>query len=961
MAVPGEVYKLVERFDCNLAAYKRGELNEETVKNEFINPLFVHLGWDMYNERGNPGTHRDVIYEDNVKVGGGTKAPDYGFYVGGARKFFLEAKKPSVKVWSDPHPAFQLRRYAWSAKLPFGLLTDFEELAIYDCYLEPNKADRASTARLSFYTYNQYVEEKQWDEIYSLFSREAVLDGSLDKSTEPTGRKRGVQTIDNMFLKEIENWREALAFDLASLNDLDQYELNYAVQMTIDRLIFLRMAEDRGIEDYKRLLSVTNSLRVYDRLCELFREAEERYNSSLFHFQKKDKSADRFTLGLKISHEVLTDIIKGLYYPESPYEFSVLPIDVLGQVYERFLGKVIRLENGHKAVVEEKPEVRKAGGVYYTPTYIVDYIVEHTVGKLLEKKTPRQASKLKIVDPACGSGSFLIGAYQYLLDWHRNYYIEDGPEKYPNKLHQGPGGQWLLTIGEKKNILLNNIYGIDIDPQAVEVTKLSLLLKVLEGESQESIDTRLRLFHERALPDIDNNIKCGNSLISSDFYDDEQMMLLDEEEHRRINVFDWESNFPQVFTVNDPGFNTVIGNPPYGIVFDEYTKPYLEHRYASFVRNNDNYAAFSQRAVELLAANGMFGFIVPNTFLIGPFFNTLKQTILDATYVERIVDFGLHQVFTEPNVFTAILLLRRRAQPEDYDENDTEFVKVESLHKFAQSDSCRVVNRSSLDSLLWTPENPLVVKSFQKASALDELAWVKDVGLNYWTKGRGKTRGGSIADRVLYEGEAQHPQDKPYLKGRDISRYTAKSAKHWLRHDYRNQLDPTVDTFRYSPEFLEREKIVYRQTADRIIATLELNRLLTDKTLHTIVIRDERREELDPLYLLGLLNSRFLTYLYQVLAQEEGRTFAQVKIFRMKQLPIRLIDPYDPDDEVRHDRIVKLVERMLALHDQLATARTSLEKERVQRQIDYIDNQIDQLVYELYGLTEEEFELVEGG
>ena len=228
------------------------------------------------------------------------------------------------------------------------------------------------------------------------------------------------------------------------------------------------------------------------------------------------------TLGLAIDDRPLREILTNLYYPESPYEFSVLPAEILGQVYERFLGKVIRLTKGGQAKVEEKPEVRKAGGVYYTPAFIVDYIVKHTVGKLVQGKTPKEAAACGCLDPACGSGSFLIGAYQYLLDWHRDRYLEDDPEQRARgrnpMLYRNGRGQWRLTAAHRKQILLNNIYGVDIDPQAVEVTKLSLLLKVLEGESDETVSNQLRLFHERALPDLAANIKCGNSLVGSDYY-----------------------------------------------------------------------------------------------------------------------------------------------------------------------------------------------------------------------------------------------------------------------------------------------------------------------------------------------------------------------------------------------------------------------------------------------------------
>ena len=270
------------------------------------------------------------------------------------------------------------------------------------------------------------------------------------------------------------------------------------------------------------------------------------------------------TLGLKIDDKVLQDILKNLYYPDSPYVFREIPSDILGQVYERFLGKVIRLTAGHQAKVEEKPEVRKAGGVFYTPTFIVENIVQNTVGKLLEGKTPKEVARLKFLDPACGSGTFPLGAFQYLLDWHLKWYAdaEHDPEKWMTgknpAIYQSKDG-YRLTTAKKKEILLNNIFGVDIDPQAVEVTKLSLLLKVLEGESSETIGSQLALFQERVLPDLSRNIKCGNSLIGYDYF--EGRLLVEQAERERVNAFDWKAEFPQVFAQG--GFDAVFGNPPY--------------------------------------------------------------------------------------------------------------------------------------------------------------------------------------------------------------------------------------------------------------------------------------------------------------------------------------------------------------------------------------------------------------
>jgi hypothetical protein len=275
MAVPDGLIELIERFDRNLEAYRSGQYNETQVRREFIDPLFTLLGWDIDNKQGYAEAYKDVIHEDAIKVGGATKAPDYCFRIGGTRKFFLEAKKPSVNLKDDTSPAFQLRRYAWSAKLPLSILTDFEETAVYDCRVKPAKTDKAATARILYLNYTEYTQS--WDEIASIFSREAVLKGSFDKYAESSKVKKGTAEVDTAFLKEIESWRETLARNLALRNpQLTQRELNFAVQRTIDRIIFLRICEDRSIENYGRLMALQNGTRVYERLRELFHRADER-------------------------------------------------------------------------------------------------------------------------------------------------------------------------------------------------------------------------------------------------------------------------------------------------------------------------------------------------------------------------------------------------------------------------------------------------------------------------------------------------------------------------------------------------------------------------------------------------------------------------------------------------------------------------------------------------------------
>ena len=389
---PEKIKELVKRFEDNLKAYKSASYKEDQLRQEFINPFFEALGWDMENKAGAAPQYRDVIHEDSIKMAKGTKAPDYCFTLSGRKMFFVEAKKPSVKIKKDPEPAYQLRRYAWSAGLHLSILTNFAEFAVYEARKRPKKEDKPSTERIIYMTYKDYIDK--WEEIYSIFSKEAVLKGSFDRFAEDSRNKRGTAPVDEEFLREIEEWRVELARNIALRNsDLSVNELNYSVQRTIDRIIFLRMCEDMGAEKYGELLKTTEKENIYASLLKLYKKADEKYNSGLFHFKKEKgrfTEPDEITPNLKIDDKVLKRIIKGLYYPESPYEFSVLSPEILGQVYEQFLGKVIRLTKGHRAKVEEKPEVKKAGGVYYTPQYIVEYIVENTVGKLCKERPRRR-------------------------------------------------------------------------------------------------------------------------------------------------------------------------------------------------------------------------------------------------------------------------------------------------------------------------------------------------------------------------------------------------------------------------------------------------------------------------------------------------------------------------------------------------------------------------------------------
>jgi type I restriction-modification system DNA methylase subunit len=964
MSAPQEVSDLVDRFTEHADAYRSGAYNETQLRREFVDPMFKALGWDMDNVSGYAEAYKDVIHEDAIKIGGATKAPDYCFRIGGTRKFFLEAKKPSVDIKGDAHPAFQLRRYAWSAKLPLSILTDFEEFAVYDCRVEPALSDKAGVARVLYLGFKEY--DSRWEDIAKVFSREAILKGSFDKFAESNKAKRGTAEVDDAFLFEIEKWRADLARNLASRNpELSQRDLNFSVQRTIDRIVFLRICEDRRIEVYGRLQALQNGPHTYDRMRELFRQADERYNSGLFHFQKEKNRVeppDDLTPGLEIDDDTLKKILKRLYYPQSPYEFSVLPADILGQVYEQFLGKVIRLTESHQAKVEDKPEVKKAGGVYYTPTYIVEYIVKNTVGKLLENKAPKQAAKLRILDPACGSGSFLIGAYQYLLDWHRDWFVNHEPKKHATGrapvLYQAAGGEWKLTTAERKRILLQNVYGVDIDAQAVETTKLSLLLKVLEGESEQSLATQLRFFHERALPDLGSNIKCGNSLIGPDFYQQQEMLLLDDEERYRVNVFNWGDEFHEIMKAG--GFDAVIGNPPYGAYFYNQDKEYLKAKYPLQTYQLDSYLLFLEKAVrDLLRRNGFYGMIIPNPWLTNLFQTSVRRFVVQETRIHSIVHFKF-PVFPKVVVDTEILVLEKTVS-DRWEVNVSVVDKLEIFLSPALRTNIRHIKHAQqqwqeLDgdviNIFLTPaEKKLAAKCKKFGDRLDSFYEI-NVGVKPYQVGKGippQTR--KIVDERPFDSDRQVSSSyRPYLRGTDIGRFNiAPRETRFLRYG------PWLAEPRPAANFDAPEKLFMRQTGDRLVAALDRERRLCLNNMHVLVPKGGR---VSNSYLLGLINSKLLNWYYRTLNPEVGEALAEVKRANVAKLPIRDVDHNDPADKARHDQMVELVDRMLQLHEQLSVAKTDHAETNLQRQIDSTETRINELVYDLYGLSDQEIDLV---
>jgi type I restriction-modification system DNA methylase subunit len=1000
LETPKDIIELVKKFDSNQDYYRSNEYNETELRTEFINPFFEALGWDVYHKRYFRADEKEVKEEDEVEVIGDlkreVKSPDYSFRLLNKRKFFVEVKRPSMNVESSVSASFQLRRYAWSADLPISILTDFEEFSVYYCLTKPSRDDKATKSRLLYLRYEEYAE--RWNEIAALFSRDAVLNGSLDAYVLSIPDKKGAKRVDAALLDDISKWRNDLAKNIAKNNQsLSQKDLNYAVQMIIDRILFLRICEDRAIEPYAKLKQTSEGNGIYNRLGYLFKEADQIYNSGIFHFEEeKDRNEppDTITMNLNIDDSLLSDIILNLYYPYSPYVFSKIPADILGQVYEQFLGKVIQLGENRKVEIEYKPEVRKAGGVYYTPSYIVDYIVKNTIAKLLEGKTPRTTSDLHILDPACGSGSFLIGAYQCLLDWHKAWYIAnlvpwldkgkswtsqevlkllpidiEKPERSKSKkiwnrateasrpIEKVNGNEWRLTTSERKRILINNIYGVDIDTQAVEVTKLSLLLKVLEGETEATISNLLKYFKERALPDLGNNIKCGNSLIGWDILDSGRP--LSNEVLEKINPFDWEKEFPEV--LKNGGFDLVIGNPPYGASLEEITKDYFNTKFIYQNYQLDSYLLFLEQSIRyLLRKGGIYGMIIPNPWLTNLLQKNMRAFVTEKTRIIEIVHFKF-AVFEGVTVDTQIVLLQN-SDPAGWkpmtiiaatEDSFKSMIYGPNLRKIehVQEKWCRL-NGDVINIFLDDRSELIANKCQMKSISLDKLYKI-NVGIKPYQKGKGtppQTKA-IVENRPFASSTKIDDTYRLYLRGRDIGRFRIDPIEpRYLKYG------PWLAEPRPAANFDAPKKILMRQTGDSLIAATDYQQYLCLNNMHVLVPKNSSP---DINYILGILNSKLLNWYYQTRNPEVGEALAEVKKANVAALPIRAIDFSIINDENNYNHIVSLVEQMLSLHKQLHESNTPHEKAAFQRQIEAIDERIDALVYELYGLTEDEIKIVE--
>jgi len=950
-----KVSKLAATFQANEARYLSPDYQEAEARKDFIDKLFIALGWDVNHDQQTNPYEQEVKVEPPVSAAGQRRA-DYAFHVAPNYRdvrFFVEAKKPHGDIATADN-YFQTIRYAWGSGTPLAVLTDFEQLHVLDCRDKPD-IGTALYRHVAKYHYGEFIDRKKFAEIYWLFSREAVADGSLEKRAKelpkPRGKARqlaglfpgGYQSIDESFLKELDKYRTSLAHTFKNKNPkLDSETLTELAQRTLDRLVFLRFLEDKGIEPQRLVDKFGDKGTAWEDFIAASRRLDDIYNGIVFkHHDLLD--GDKF----RVDDTAFADICESLAHVNSPYDFDAIPIHILGSIYERFLGNVI-VATDKRVRVEPKAEVRKAGGVYYTPEYIVRYIVENTVGKLIAGKSPDQIAEMRFADIACGSGSFLLGVFDLLLTYHGHYYNDN-----PTKARKGDcinhDGKLYLSLRKKREILLNNIYGVDIDAQAVEVCQLSLYLKLLQDETTASAHQYLLEFTHTAqmkklLPDLSKSIVCGNSLIGTDILEG-QLFASDEE--RKLNPMNFEDAFPEV--MKRGGFDAIVGNPPYRMLQPHNTPSnvlsYMRKHYVAAEFKIDLFHMFLQRAASLLRDGGYFSYIVPTTILNNVYAETLRRWLMNECCIEQIA-VARGRVFADADVHTSVLVLRREATQGK--REDQEVLTTDQLSPEFGATPCfhsrtRQGTFGSLPGRVWNilvndTNSSLIRRLRTDCVPLEKVATIN--------------RGLITGDRDKYFAKTKKTgQHVPILVGSDVHRYhTNRPSEFVLFKRPKTSGGCWDEEVHFAPH-----KVAVRQISEEPTASILRKPLAVTGNIFTVRAEGIETE----LYLLGILNSRLTGFFWRTMFADFKTSFPQVTIFSLAQVPIHEIDLSDPAQQTRHGEMVAKVEAMLEAKEQLAKAKTDKDKTYYENKCAALDRQIDRLVYDLYGLTEKEIQIVE--
>ncbi len=893
-----KIKQLVEKYYSLEKESKLKDYNEEATKKGFIEPLFRALGWDIENIN-------EVSVEETISK----KRVDYGFRIDGIPKFFLEAKSLREDDIIQLRYVEQAIDYAWMKSCTWAILTNFRTLVVYNA--EQKSSDPRKNRFLIFIEPKDYLEKISE---LMLLSKESIKKGELDKKAEYVGKKELKKSIDTALLDDITNFREILYNNIKINNknrNLSDEDIEEAVQRIIDRMIFIRNAEDRGLEPEElrskvREWSSSETGHLLNQLNKIYSSFDKDYDSKLFEHSLCDD--------LKIDDNTLEEVINGLYESRDGlyrYDFSLISADILGNIYEQYLGRILK-KVGKTSKLEASKAKRKSDGIYYTPTYIVDYIVKNTVGEYIKTHKEKDIENVKILDPACGSGSFLLKAYDTL----ENYWKEKGKLDQTKLEDSG-------SYSKKVEIVTKNIFGVDLDEKAVEIAQLNLLLKIAEKRKR--------------LPKLQENIKNGNSLI-----DDEKVSN---------KAFNWDKGFAEI--MKNGGFDVIIGNPPW-ISFGLRDVGKLNKTESDFYRTNffsaeyklSTYALFVDKGISLLREGGYLSLILPDSFLLGRYFSKLRRLILDNCEIKKII-LTFYDVFSKKATTgrNTVITLKKQKNIKNRSDNLIKIIKVISESNFEKGIFESFEYKQNYFEK--APYNRFRLFFNKNEKELVEHIEKGCEPLSKYMTGHTGVRSLIGQKQIISKKQNGKTWKKGLISGSQIGRY-------WLKYenDYIN-IDPKLlNKGGWDSNIILNDKIMIRQTGDQIYATLDTEKYYHLNNIHSFNLKNNT---LDIRYILGLLNSKLMSAYYMLITLEKKRTMAQTDIETLETLPIREISLNEQKP------IVELVDKLLLKNKEIIEYRVKGTESvhQLQKEIEDLANKLDELVYKIYGITEEEKKIIE--
>lgn len=997
-----QVAELVQTYSNSYPQFQRATYNETQVRVDFVNRFFKILGWDVDNERGLPQHLREVTHEATVVVEEDgihrSKKPDYSFKVGTEVLYFLETKKPSVNLTIDAAPAFQLRRYGWSGNLKISVLTNFTDLYIYDCSVRPREGDDIGVAMIAHYRFDEYVE--RFEEIYNTLSKEAVITGQFERHFGNIQGALRREPFDQYFLDQIRTWRMMLGEDILHNNpEVDVETLNIFVQRVLNRTIFLRICEDRFFENYESLKAIT----TYQDLRRMFAAADQKYDSGLFELLEEDR--------LTVSDSVIIDIFQSLYYPNNSYEFGVIDPYIIGQIYELFLDEALVIRENGRIETQEKPEVVDSQGAVNTPKNITDIIIEETLRPLYENKTPEEVARYRIADICCGSGNFLLSAFEYIVNYHIEYYRNhdrENAERRGDIYQQAGSTNYILSYEKKRSILKNNIFGVDIDPLAVEVSKFSLLLKALENSSLEEAEAFHQRSNQRILPNLDENIKNGNSLVNMAYARFDRSVYQNVPLMNKLKMFDWNTEF------GNQKFDAVIGNPPYIRVqnmvhYSREEYDFYKSSHSPYVTAQtdtlDKYYLFIEKGLALLNDGGMLGYIVPHKFMNIKSGVKLRELLSANSNVKKILHFGTHQVFENRSTYTCILVLSKQGN----EEFQIGFVQDWNQFLFNHDAECLTYPAAYITGQPWSflPQN-IVAHLEEISQSCVPLSTLVDIFVGVQTSAdqiyiihadREDENFIYSHDRRGCEFQIEKGILRKSIYDTQLVSYEKIKANSYIIFPYKSvnrkpvlySLDEMATDFPHALAYLNsfknklNERNMPGRTTENWFAfgrSQSLRRFLAGEHLVWPVLSTSSNYVYDNdmvvftgggngpfygiekkatsqesiFYIQAILNH----WLMELLVKSRASTFRGDYYSHGKQfiatLPIYKIDFENPAEVVKHQQIVEMVKNIMQLKEQLATAPNAARRTVLEHSISAINAELNSAIDVLYQVESQEVE-----